>query len=77
MLNSSPTGGQITYSVQKKLNPVEKLPFFIQNYFSKAALLIFIFTWPLDYQKQKKLLQGSVFYIWVYKSGGKRLAVVG
>ena len=30
----------------------------------------------MDYKKQKKLLQGSFVYIWMYKSEGKTLAIL-
>ena len=53
--------------------------FLILKSFSKSSLLSSIFTWHVDYKKQKKkkLLQGSFVYIWMYKSGGKTLAVFG
>ena len=77
MLNISDMEGKITYSVKKRLKSVKKMSFVILNYFSKSRLLTSTFTSPVDYQKQKKLLQGSFFYIWMYKSGSKTLAVFG
>ena len=53
------------------------MSFIILNYFSKSILLFSTFALPVDYKKQKKLLQGSFVYIWMYKSGGKTLAIFG
>ena len=61
MLNISSTGGEITYSMQKRKKPMEKTSFLILNYFSKSSLIISTFTWPVDYQKQKNYCKGPLF----------------
>ena len=53
-VKEQPHDGQIIYSLQKRLKPVQKMSFLISNYFSKSSLLIYTFAWPADYKKQKK-----------------------
>ena len=52
LVNNSPTGGQITESLQKSLKTMEKNNFLI-NYFRKPNSLITIFTWPVDRESQE------------------------
>ena len=40
---------------------MEKMSFLILNYFSNSSLLIPIFIWPADYQKQKNYCKGPLF----------------
>ena len=70
-------GRQITYSVQKRLKPVEKTSFLILNDFSKSRSLISTFTWAVDYKKQRNYCKGSLCTDGCINQGGKILGVVG